>query len=100
MHRTRILTLAVVSALILPSALFAAGSGTATLPPNSTFSFDTGATGSGSGGDLAWSGSTLTPQGTAGIVYLGPGGSAAYAGITLATLQQGAAGYSEHSMGQ
>jgi uncharacterized protein (TIGR03437 family) len=92
--RTKIRALAALLALSLPAALLGVGSGTATLPPNSTFSFDTGSVGSGSSGDIAWSGSTLTTQGTAGIVYLGPGGSAVYAGITLATLQQGAAGYS------
>lgn len=51
-------------ALAFPAATMADVTGTLTLNANSTLNLDTGKSVS-SGGDLAWDGSHLTPQGTA-----------------------------------
>jgi hypothetical protein len=67
MKLNRIPTIAITVialALALPIAALADVSGTPTLAANTYFSFDTGKT-STSGGDVLWSGSSLTPQGSA-----------------------------------
>src|SRR5579871_3350653 len=61
----------------LASSAFADQSGTATLTMNSYLSFDSGAV-SGSAGDVLWNGSSLSPQGHAGIYNLGKYGSRAF----------------------
>ena len=62
-------------ALALPMALQADLSSTKTLTMTSgALNLDTGATAT-SGGDLLWDGSTLTPQGTAKAVNIGPAGT-------------------------
>lgn len=87
----------VVLAALFPTAALADLSGTVTLPVNNSLNLDTGAT-AGSGGDLFWNGSTLTPLGSAKAVnistltlpgYTGISGSAGYAEVTQTALQQG-----------
>jgi len=74
-------------ALMIPIAARADLKGTQTLAANTAFSFDTGAT-SATGGDMLWSGTSMTPQGkaTAGNV---PGftGAASFALVTQSILQ-------------
>jgi uncharacterized protein (TIGR03437 family) len=77
-----------------PIAALADVTGTPTLPANTTFSLDTGAVVT-SGGDITWSGTSITPQGSAtavdlavtplGASYSGPSGytSLVQAGSTL-----------------
>ncbi len=65
----KISTLAVLI-LTLPMAALADLSGTKTLSANTALSLDTGTT-SSSGGDLLWSGTSLTPQGSASAYNFG-----------------------------
>jgi uncharacterized protein (TIGR03437 family) len=59
----------VVIACVFPVAIFADVTGTPTLTSGTSLSLDTGTTGT-SGGDILWSGTTLTPQGSATAVDL------------------------------
>jgi uncharacterized protein (TIGR03437 family) len=82
----RLVLASAIVALTLPGLSLADVSGTATLTANMTLNLDAGSTGT-SGGDVLWSGSALTPQGsaTAGVL---PGltGAAAYGGLTSGQL--------------
>ena len=60
--------------------------GTPTLAANTALNLDTGAT-AASGGDILWSGTSMTPQGNAGIFNLGAVGSAGFGFLTQSTLQ-------------
>src|ERR1035438_6307164 len=81
-NRISTIAIAVIAlALALPVAALADVTGTPTLAAGTYFSFDTGKT-SSSGGDALWSGSSLTPQ-----------GSATAFNITALTGQSGAASY-------
>jgi uncharacterized protein (TIGR03437 family) len=75
-----------VFALIYPVAALADLTGTPTLSANSTLNLDTGAVGSGSSGDILWTGSGITPQGTATAADLGNLGAAGFSSTTQATL--------------
>ncbi len=80
-----------VLALALPMAALADINSTATLATNTRFNMDTGATVT-SGGDLLWSGTSLTPQGTAtAFAVPGGGGQGLYDSLTQALLAQFAA---------
>ena len=68
----------------LPVAALADVTGTPTLAAGAYFSFDTGTT-SSSGGDILWSGTSLTPQGSAGAYNLGNLGLATYSTLPLST---------------
>jgi uncharacterized protein (TIGR03437 family) len=68
-------------ALALPIATLADLSQTTDLPSNTSLNLDTGAT-AGSGGDILWSGSSITPQGKAKAVNLGS------AGVNFASLPE------------
>ena len=76
---------AAILALALPIAAFADLSGKATLSANTALNLDTGAT-AASGGDILWSGSTITPQGNAGASNVGPLGAQGFAFLTQTTL--------------
>jgi uncharacterized protein (TIGR03437 family) len=65
-------------AAALPIAALADVTGTPTLTANTALSLDTGTAGS-SGGDILWSGSSLTSQGNAGIYNIGNFGPVEYA---------------------
>ena len=71
-------------ALALPIYAFADTSGTKTLSASTNLNLDTGNTASGAGGDILWSGSTITPQGSAKAFNVGPAGS--LTGITKSLL--------------
>jgi uncharacterized protein (TIGR03437 family) len=68
----------------LPVAALADVTGTPTLAAGAYFSFDTGTT-SSSGGDILWSGTSLTPQGSAGAYNLGNLGLATYSTLPQST---------------
>jgi len=88
MKLNRIPTIAITVialALALPIAALADVTGTPTLAANTALSFDTGTT-STSGGDILWSGTSMTPQ-----------GSAAALNITATTQQSGAAAYATYT---
>jgi uncharacterized protein (TIGR03437 family) len=73
-----------ILAYSLPIVAFADVTGSPTLQATTALNLDTGAT-SGSGGDLLWNGTILTPQGTAGIfnfLVSGSIGPTLYASIT------------------
>jgi uncharacterized protein (TIGR03437 family) len=72
-------------ALALPMAALADVTGTPTLAAGTALSLDTGAT-SSSGGDVLWSGTSLTPQGSAGAYNLGNLGLATYSTLPQSTL--------------
>lgn len=72
-HRTFIIALA----LALPIAALADVNGTATISSGSDFSFDNG-TSTSSGGDIKFSGTSITVVGSAKLYDLGPVGSAGY----------------------
>jgi uncharacterized protein (TIGR03437 family) len=74
-----------ILALAFPLAASANVTGTPTLSANMALSLDTGTT-SSSGGDVLWSGATMTPQGKATAYSLGPVGSSAFAVFTQSTL--------------
>ena len=88
MKLNRIPTIAITVialALASPIAALADVTGTPTLAANTALSLDTGTT-SSSGGDILWSGTSMTPQGSAGAFNIGPGGATAYATYTQAIL--------------
>ena len=71
-----------VLALVFPIAALADVSNTLTLSSGQHYSFDTGTT-STSGGDLAFTGTSITPQGTAQFsTELGASGAAGYSTLT------------------
>jgi uncharacterized protein (TIGR03437 family) len=72
--------------MAFPLAALADLSGTPTLAANTSLNLDTGAT-AASGGDVLWSGSTMTPQGKAGVFNVGPLGAAAFSALTQNALQ-------------
>ena len=72
-------------ALTLPMALLADINQTTTLAANSNLNFDSGATGS-SGGDIRFTGASITLVGMAGVFNFGQTGLAGYNGVTQATL--------------
>ena len=76
-----------ILAVTLSLAARADQMGTVTLTATTALNLDTGAT-SASGGDLVWDGSTLTPQGTAGVFnfFTGGAGPTQYANLTLQTM--------------
>jgi uncharacterized protein (TIGR03437 family) len=75
-------------AVVCPLSALADISGTPTLSANSSLSLDTGTVGT-SGGDILWTGTSLTFQGTArGAVVPGLTGAAFFNQITQAILQQ------------
>jgi len=87
MKLNRIPTIAITVialALALPIAALADVTGTPTLAANTALSFDTGTT-STSGGDILWSGTSMTPQGSAGAYNLGNLGLATYSTLPLST---------------
>jgi uncharacterized protein (TIGR03437 family) len=71
--------------LIFPISALADVTGTPTLSSGSTLNLDTGATGSGTSGDIAWNGTTLTPQTSAKAADL--------ASTALASSFSGQSGY-------
>jgi uncharacterized protein (TIGR03437 family) len=77
----------VVLALTLPAAALANITGTPTLSSGTALSLDTGAT-SSSGGDILWTGTSITPQGKATAYDIGPLGAAAFGALSQATLSQ------------
>ena len=80
------LTILALATLIVALPALADVSGTPTLTANTALNLDTGATGA-SGGDLLWSGSTLTPQSNAKAAAMpGGGGSSVYNALTQQTL--------------
>jgi uncharacterized protein (TIGR03437 family) len=81
-------TVLIVLAFAFPIAAFADISGTATLNSGQGFNLDTGAMTSGTGGDLLFTGSSLTFVGTAkgGSLALIGSGAATYASITQVEL--------------
>jgi uncharacterized protein (TIGR03437 family) len=82
---SRLTNLAFATLIVTLPAL-ADVSGTPTLTANTALNLDTGATGA-SGGDLLWSGSTLTPQSNAKAAAMpGGGGSSVYNALTQQTL--------------
>jgi uncharacterized protein (TIGR03437 family) len=88
MKLNRIPTIAITVialALALPIAALADVTGSPTLSAGTALNLDTGAT-STSGGDILWSGTTMTPQGNAAAINLGPGGPTTYSTYTLAIL--------------
>jgi uncharacterized protein (TIGR03437 family) len=74
-------TYAVVLALALPVAALADATGTSTISSSSDFSFDNG-TSSSSGGDIKFTGTSITPVGSAGFFDAGTGGTATYNELT------------------
>jgi uncharacterized protein (TIGR03437 family) len=75
-------------AMFFPIAAFADISGTLTLTANTNVNMDTGAT-VGSGGDFLWSGTTLTPQGSAKALNVTTFSSGALTGASgYSTLSQ------------
>ncbi|MGD0870615.1 MAG: hypothetical protein ABSB88_13740 [Bryobacteraceae bacterium] len=80
-----IATTVIALAMALPIAALADVTGTPTLAANTALSLDTGAT-SSSGGDLLWSGTSLTPQGNATAYNIGPGGPSTYSLYTQQVL--------------
>ncbi|PWU00287.1 MAG: hypothetical protein C5B51_25505 [Terriglobia bacterium] len=85
---TRSNAILAVLAISLPVIALADVTGTPTLAANTALNLDTGAT-SASGGDILWSGSTLTAQGNAGTFNFAVGGAAGstfYNTLTLTTL--------------
>lgn len=73
--------------LAFPLAAHANITGTPTLAANTTLSLDTGAT-SSSGGDILWSGSTMTPQGKATAYNAGSSLAAEFSSLTQAILSE------------
>src|ERR1039458_9386646 len=71
-------------ALTLPMAALADVTGTPTLAAGTALSLDTGAT-SSSGGDILWSGTSMTPQSSAGAYNLGNLGLATYSTLPQST---------------
>jgi len=74
--------------LTFPLAALANLTGTQTLTASQTFSFDTG-TASTSGGDVLWSGTALTPQGSAtayNLSSIGLTGSTGFSALSQSTL--------------
>jgi len=76
-----------VALVVFPIAAFADLTGTVTVSAGQSLNLETGAA-AASGGDLLWSGSTLTPQGKA-KAYANPAlsGATAYAALTQSLLQ-------------
>src|ERR1039457_645454 len=74
-------------ALALPMAALADITGTPTPAAGTALNLDTGATAS-SGGDILWSGSSMTPQGTAKAFNIGGGGAASFSQYTQTLLSQ------------
>jgi uncharacterized protein (TIGR03437 family) len=90
-YRPTITALAVL-AIALPMTAFGDATGTPTLSANSDFNFDNSTTVS-SGGDIKFTGSSITLVGTATIFNEGAIGSASYAALSQTLLQGfGAAG--------
>ena len=71
-------------ALALPIAALADVTGTPTLAAGTALSLDTGAS-SSSGGDILWSGTSMTPQSSAGAYNLGNLGLATYSTLPQST---------------
>lgn len=87
LHRLRHSTLA-LAAVLLPAAAFADISGTTTLSSGATFNLDSGTTVT-SGGDIKWTGTSITFVGSAkGGVVPGFTGSANYELVSQQILQQ------------
>lgn len=78
-------TTVAILALSFPIAALADLKGTPTLSANTALNLDTGAT-AASGGDILWSGSSMTPQGNAGAFNLGALGAAGFGFLTQSTL--------------
>lgn len=79
-----------VLAFAFPIAALADISGTATLAANTALNLDTGATAS-SGGDILWTGTGITFQGTAkggSLAALGLSGASGFSTVTQAILQE------------
>src|ERR1700735_4766432 len=78
-----------VFVLAFPIAALADVTGTPTLPANTTFSLDTGPCVT-SGGDITWSGTTITPQGSAVGIDVTPlaglSGASGYSTVTSALI--------------
>ncbi len=74
-----------VLAFALPVTAWANLNGTPTLPANTALSLDTGTT-SSSGGDILWSGASMTPQGKATATNFGALGAAGFGILTQSTL--------------
>ena len=74
-------TYAVVLALALPVAALADATGTPTISSGSDFSFDNGSSTS-SGGDIKFTGTSITPVGSARFFDAGTGGTATYNELT------------------
>jgi uncharacterized protein (TIGR03437 family) len=88
LNRIPTIAIAVIAlALALPIAALADVTGTPTLAANTALNLDTGATAS-SGGDILWSGSSMTPQGTAKAFNIGGGGAASFSQYTQTLLSQ------------
>ncbi len=75
-----------VLALAFPIAALADLNQTTTLPANTALNLDTGVT-SGSGGDILWSGSSVTPQGKAKAAVFGNVGAAGFSTFTQPIVQ-------------
>ena len=83
---TRALAVAVL-ALGLPVSALSDMTGTTTLPANSTYSLDAGAT-PGCTADIGWNGTSIDPGGTATLYLVpGAGGSTEFDSLTLAILK-------------
>ena len=83
--------LTAILALALPAAALADLSDTKTLTANNNLNLDTGATAGGTGGDILWSGSALTPQANAKSFDLGQLGSLDGLGKSMLDLLKSAA---------
>src|SRR5258708_4896543 len=79
--------------LAFPIAALADVTGKPTLSANTALNLDTGAT-AASGGDILWSGSSMTPQGNATAVNFGSLGSQGFDFLTQSSLS-GFPGYSK-----
>src|ERR1035437_6618873 len=79
------ITAAAALAFALPIAALADINSTATLTANMALNLDAGATGS-SGGDILWTGSSITFQGNASGFNFGPGGFDTYTQSILSSV--------------
>jgi uncharacterized protein (TIGR03437 family) len=84
---------AALLAAALPVALRADLTGTPTVSSGGRFSFDSGASVT-SGGDILFNGTTIAPQGTAGVFNLTSAASSSYSSLTQASLSTFASLYS------
>jgi len=91
-------TVAILTAAF-PIAALANLTGTPTLAPGTSLSFDTGAT-TASGADVIWSGTALTPQGGAGLIEAGTALAASFPSLTSAFLPSTGYTANQISLGQ